>query len=415
MLSIHNPSVKLAIAALAFAAVMLCPAMLSGATIRVPQEQPNIQAGIDAAVDGDLVLVASGSVHVPLVYEGPGNRDLDFHGKSILLISESGTRATVINCQGSSAEPHIAVNFHSDEDSNAVINGFTITGAYPNGTFERGAVECNNSAPTIENCIFIDNNANGIHAETNAYPHISECYFVGNTGNGIELGNPVLFTSGGTIDRCLFRANDLNGIFLFNCDTLFITNCTLVGNGQNGIHLLGDMPKLERLIPSATFVDKCISAFNGTWGIAKSLGFHGLSVFCCDAFENTAGNFAGVDTFLTATYGNFSADPLFCSLRLEDFGLNPASPCAPDNNSCGALIGAFDIGCSVVCGDADGSGIVTVSDAVFLIHYIFANGPAPVPLLSGDTNCTGRINISDAVTLINYIFSDGLSPCANCE
>lgn len=62
-------------------------------------------------------------------------------------------------------------------------------------------------------------------------------------------------------------------------------------------------------------------------------------------------------------------------------------------------------------GDPDGNGFVTISDAVFLINYIFAGGPAPVPLLSGDADCSGAISISDAVYLINYIFAAGPAPC----
>ncbi len=67
-----------------------------------------------------------------------------------------------------------------------------------------------------------------------------------------------------------------------------------------------------------------------------------------------------------------------------------------------------------VCGDADGSAIVTISDAVLLINYIFAGGPAPNPLLSGDADCSGSVTISDAVYLINYIFAGGAAPCASC-
>jgi len=69
---------------------------------------------------------------------------------------------------------------------------------------------------------------------------------------------------------------------------------------------------------------------------------------------------------------------------------------------------------SYVCGDADGSESVTVSDVVYLINYIFAGGPAPNPLLSGDVDCTGAVSISDAVYLINYIFAGGPAPCAAC-
>ncbi len=62
-------------------------------------------------------------------------------------------------------------------------------------------------------------------------------------------------------------------------------------------------------------------------------------------------------------------------------------------------------------GDPDGNGQISISDAVFLINYIFAGGPAPVPLLSGDADCSGAISISDAVYLINYIFAAGPAPC----
>jgi len=40
---------------------------------------------------------------------------------------------------------------------------------------------------------------------------------------------------------------------------------------------------------------------------------------------------------------------------------------------------------------------VTVSDVVYLINYIFAGGPAPNPLMAGDADCSGGVNISDAV------------------
>lgn len=71
-------------------------------------------------------------------------------------------------------------------------------------------------------------------------------------------------------------------------------------------------------------------------------------------------------------------------------------------------------GPTYTCGDADGNTIVNISDAVFLIAYIFGGGSAPDPLLSGDADCNQIVNISDAVYLIAYIFGGGPAPCENC-
>ncbi len=68
---------------------------------------------------------------------------------------------------------------------------------------------------------------------------------------------------------------------------------------------------------------------------------------------------------------------------------------------------------SVLCGDADASGVITISDAVFLITYIFGGGPAPNPA-AADADCSSVVTISDAVYLITYIFGAGPAPCAAC-
>ena len=53
-------------------AALLLPAAARAATLNVPAQYPTIQAGVNAAVNGDTVLVADGT------YSGPGNRDIDF-------------------------------------------------------------------------------------------------------------------------------------------------------------------------------------------------------------------------------------------------------------------------------------------------------------------------------------------------
>ncbi len=59
---------------------------------------------------------------------------------------------------------------------------------------------------------------------------------------------------------------------------------------------------------------------------------------------------------------------------------------------------------SYAFGDCNEDGVVNIADAVFLVNYIFAGGPAPVPRLRGDINRDGIVNVSDAVRILRYLF-----------
>ncbi|MCC6961887.1 MAG: hypothetical protein IT585_01405 [candidate division Zixibacteria bacterium] len=111
--------------------------------------------------------------------------------------------------------------------------------------------------------------------------------------------------------------------------------------------------------------------------------------------------------FTGGTVGEISGTPTYAatfyfSIMCQDASIPPAS----DTSSFAITI----IPQQGLPGDADGSGGVSISDAVYLINYIFAGGPAPNPMAAGDADCSGAVSISDAVFLINYIFASGPAP-----
>jgi hypothetical protein len=64
-------------------------------------------------------------------------------------------------------------------------------------------------------------------------------------------------------------------------------------------------------------------------------------------------------------------------------------------------------------GDANGDEAIDIADVVYLLNYLFMNGPAPEPLEAGDVNCEEGIDISDVIYLVNYLFVGGPPP-PNC-
>jgi len=93
--------------------------------INVPGDQPTIQAGIDAATDGDTVLVDTDTYY----------ENINFNGKAITVASnyiiEGDTNFinnTVIDgSQPANPNDGSVVTFNTGEDTTSVICGFTIT------------------------------------------------------------------------------------------------------------------------------------------------------------------------------------------------------------------------------------------------------------------------------------------------
>ena len=115
-----------------------------------PADFATIQAAVEAAAPGDMVVVRDGT------YSGPGNRDTDLRGKVLEVCSAAGPTHCVIRCGGSQQQPHSAFLFQGGEGRDTVVRGFTITGGYSG---DGGAVYCNGASPTLHNNVIAGNTA----------------------------------------------------------------------------------------------------------------------------------------------------------------------------------------------------------------------------------------------------------------
>ena len=144
--------------------LVACPSLVHAATLNVPSTAyPTIQSGVDAAQNGDTVLVADGT------YSGPGNRDIDFHGKSLTVTSQNGPTKTIIDCGGSSSINHRGFYFHNAnqvagaDELHAVVSGLTIENGYElviagiTDSGRGGGICIDGGYVSVENCIVVNN------------------------------------------------------------------------------------------------------------------------------------------------------------------------------------------------------------------------------------------------------------------
>ncbi len=183
-------------------ALMLISGLTFAATIHVGPNQPwtTIQAGINATVSGDTVIVEDG------VYTGSGNKNLDFAGRNIVLMSETGPENCVIDCENSGR----GFYFHSGETSQTQVVGITvINGSNTMG----GGVNIVNSNPTFKRCIIAGNLSSASYGGAayiaNCSPTFENCTIYGNAakyGGGIYAANSDLI-----VNSCIIAGNVLDG------------------------------------------------------------------------------------------------------------------------------------------------------------------------------------------------------------
>ena len=220
---------------------ILIPVLTYPATRHVPDDYPTIQAAVDAAGDGDTVLIADG------VYSGPGNIDIQWDAtiKHLVIMSENGRDHCTIDC----VQEGRGLTLDSGQDARDVIDGLTIING---GEVEAGgAILIDATSPRIINCSLLDNTCYGdmilyygggaIMVNGNAHPVIQGNIIRGNFGH--QGGGGISFSEGasGLLENNIIDRNetlsDGGGIALhYNSNPLIINNLIInnFASGSNG-------------------------------------------------------------------------------------------------------------------------------------------------------------------------------------
>ena len=138
-----------------------------------------IQEGIDAAAEGDTILIAPGT------YTGALNTNLDFGGINRTVMTEAGCVFTHIDCEN--VYPTRGFHFHSGEDTTSIVEGVTIM----NGRADRGgAISCYGYFGTdiTRSIMAFSTDGGGIHCQGTPNPDMWHCCIYANTGGDSLCG-----------------------------------------------------------------------------------------------------------------------------------------------------------------------------------------------------------------------------------
>lgn len=332
-------------------------------TINVPGDYTTFAQAFQNVSDGDTILVAPG------LYQ----ESISFGDKDIVFMSSGGRDVTILEPSGPSQS---VIEFLGYENT-SIVDGFTIRGAY-----RAFGVYCIHASPTVRNCDISYNttvwhdgagfclDTSGIKIINNRIHHndgsvtgggiachgyqtdvqiIGNQIYANRAPHGSGIGCPAIEYNIGSYVENVYIADNLiydnieepkgtpppgyegdisepdgymaAGIYIhgYNCQ---VVNNTVVNNPRGIMILKGD----------GILIENNIVAYNDMNGISAN----NATTNCNDVFENGYGGSPG--------FNGIVADPLFCNLIAGDFHLSPGSPCLPENNSCGVLMGALGVG-----------------------------------------------------------------------
>ncbi|MBI5787672.1 MAG: right-handed parallel beta-helix repeat-containing protein [Candidatus Schekmanbacteria bacterium] len=396
-------------------------------TYFVPKDYSTIQTAIQAAINGDVIIVGKGRYL----------ENINFLGKSITVRSQNGPAVTVINGTNASV-----VTFENNEQADSILDGFTITsgsGTYREDNEKNGSgINCSKSSPSILNCIIEDNWLGAGIACFEASPSITKCIINENHGEGgifcrnssplitdTVISNNFSNEGGGiycknnsspTFINCVISGNTAfygGGLFVGEESIANIVNCTISGNtaviSGGGIVCSSSCCYAEARVVNSILWGNVRAVINvGTVSDEIYLAFSGNSADI--TYSDIQGGWPGT--------GNIDADPMFTDQTAGDYRLLSNSPCIntgagdkfaypqlPDHDFDGEkrpFKSAYDMGADeyVFCGntDMDGDGIFDMCDNCINVKnpdQCDTNSDGYGNACDGDLNNDGRANSVD--------------------
>lgn len=403
---------------------------LAANVIHVPGDQPTIQGGLNAAVQGDTILVAAG-IYVENITWPPIN--------GINLIG-SGEDNCIIDGDSLAS----VIRFESDLggiiDTSTLINGFTIQNGYAQGVGPNengGGIYCFSASPSLINLNITHNKSfnsgGGIYCDSSS-PLINNVTLTHNdaitSGGGVSLLNSyvafenvnftfniAVFVHGGGIEtvdsevsliRCKITNNYSGGpgggIVFYGPESLIIINSTLANNTAwySG-------PDIYCPSSNLIIINSIIWNYSPNTIVAE---MELVQIFYSDVIGGWIGE------------GNISEDPQFIDFENSNYTLQANSPCRDtgtayyvfdgdtlinlnpgEYNGTAPDMGAIEYN-SFALGDLNQDGSVNILDVVIIVSIILGDEPTEWEAYAADMNSDGSINVTDIVLIVNVILGD---------
>lgn len=271
--------------------LMLTRNQVQAAILQVPQQYATIQAGINAAVTGDTVVLADGT------YSGPGNVNLNYQGKAITVVSQSGPESCSILITGDD----YGILFESGETPESVCEGLTFRSQPSSSNTAAVVISCVNASPTIRYCTIelqpsAGTSTTGLKLEGSSAV-VGNCTIKDRPGGvaGVRLMGIAATNSSPTVQSCTISGTGVSGIsqgiVLTTCtahvsDTI-IYNC----HAQMGTDFGGGLASQNSNLTLQTCVINNCSAYQGG-GLWIKQGVASLNE--TQVFSNSACTGAGI-------------------------------------------------------------------------------------------------------------------------